>query len=242
MKLRFKLLMSMLCLIFLAGVVQAQTVDKILKQHIKKSGSKKYKKVETVIMTGNLPTPQGDFPITIYSKRPNKTKSELDIMGNQMIPSAFDGETAWMLNPMMGSTTPQKLPAETALLIAEQSQFEPLYIDYGSKGYTITLDGNDDVKGKSCYKLKIEKSSGEGSEPQYHSFDKETYMLLKVNAKGADGNRADTFFGDYKKTDFGIMMPYLWEISTQMGPQEINFIKITGNEPIDDKEFAFPGG
>jgi outer membrane lipoprotein-sorting protein len=190
-------------------------------------------------MTGNLPTPQGDFPITIYSKRPNKSKSELDIMGNQMIPSAFDGETAWMLNPMMGSTTPQKLSDEQTRLVADQAQFDPLYMNYGDKGYTITLDGTEDVNGKSCFKLKVEKMGGD---PQYHFLDAETYMLVKLNAKAADGSRADTFFSDYKKTDFGIMMPFTWEISTQMGPQQIVFTKITANEPIDDKEFAFPGG
>jgi outer membrane lipoprotein-sorting protein len=232
-------LITAFCLVFITGVLQAQTAEKIIKQNIKKSGSKKFAKIETIIMTGNLPTPQGDFPITIYNKRPNKSKSQLDIMGSEMIPSAFDGETAWMVNPFAGASSPQKLPDETTLLVAEQAEFEPLYINYKDRGYTITLDGTEDVKGKSCYKLKVEKAGGN---PQYHFLDTETYMLIKVNAKGADGSRADTFFSDYKKTDFGIMMPFTWEISSQMGPQQIVFSKITANEPIDDKEFAFPGG
>ena len=61
MKITFKLLISMFCLIFISGVLQAQTVDKILKQNIKKTGGKKYKKVETIKMIGNLPTPNGGF-------------------------------------------------------------------------------------------------------------------------------------------------------------------------------------
>ena len=245
MKLRSILLLSTFCLIFISGGIQAQTADQVLKQHIKKSGSKKYKKVETIKMIGELPTPQGSFPITIYSKKPDKNKVELDIPGmGVMIPSAYDGETAWMVNPMMGATSPQKFPDEAAGYIADQAQFEPLYINYGKKGYTITLDGTEDVNGKSCFKLKVEKSAPDGSaqSAQYHYFDSETYMLVKVNARGADGNVADTFFSDFRRTDFGVMMPYAMEISSPMGMQPIEFTEIIGNEPIDDKEFAYQGG
>jgi len=244
MKLRSKPMISLFCLIIISGVLQAQSVDKILKKHIKESGSKKFKKVETIKMIGNLPTPQGDFPIIIYSKKPNKMKVELDIMGMQMIPSAYDGETAWMVNPMMGDSSPQKFPDDGALLIADQAQFEPLYINYGEKGYTISLDGTEDVKGKSCYKLKIEKYLGGMSDKntQYHYFDTETYMVVKVNSMGADGNRSDTFLSDYKKTDSGILFPYTMEIGSPMGMQEISFTEIIANDPIDDEVFVFPGG
>lgn len=236
MKITFKLLISMFCLIFISGVLQAQTVDKILKQNIKKTGGKKYKKVETIKMIGNLPTPNGDFPITVYSKKPNKSKVQLDIPGMEMIPSAYDGETAWMVNPMTGVSTAQKFPDEAASLIADQAEFEPMYINFAQKGYNITLEGTEDVKGKSCYKLKVEKSAT----TQYHYLDTETYLLIKVNAKGADGNPADTFFSNYKKTDFGITLPYSWEIGSAMGMQQILFTEIIANEPMDDKEFAFP--
>lgn len=238
MKSRFTLLLSVFCLVFFSGVLQAQTAEKIIKTHIKKAGYKKYKKVETIKITGNMPTPQGDFPITSYSKKPNKTKVKLDIQGMEMVASAFDGTTAWTLNPFMGSSTPTKLPADQAKLVAEQAQFEPLYVDYAAKGYTITLDGTEDVKGKSCYKLVVEKP---GLDKQYHYIDAETYMLTKVNAVGGDGSRGDTYFGDYKKTDFGVMMPYSMEISTQMGPMQIIYSEIIANEPIADEEFAYTG-
>ena len=234
-----------LSLIFISGALHAQTVDKILKQHLKVTGAKKYKKVETIQMNASLPTMQGEFPFTIYSKRPNKLKIQLDIPGmGLMVPSAYDGETAWMINPMMGATTAQKYPDDGALLIADQAQFDPLYINYGDKGYTITLEGTEEVNGKNAYKLKIDKSLGDGSvsNTQYHYFDTETYMLLKVNSKGADGTVSDTFFSEYKKTDFGVMMPYLWEISGPMGMQELIIEEIIGNQPIDDEVFAFPGG
>ena len=168
---------------------------------------------------------------------------ELDIMGTKMIPSAYDGETAWMVNPMTGDSSPQKFPNEGTLLIADQAQFEPLYINYEEKGYTISLDGTEDVKGKSCYKLKIEKSLGGMSDKntQYHYFDTETYMVVKVNSMGADGNRSDTFLSDYKKTDSGIMFPYTMEIGSPMGLQKISFTEIIANVPIDDEVFVFPG-
>lgn len=239
MRQKFTSFLCMICLISFSGILQAQTADKILKQYIKATGSKKYKKLETIKMIGDLPTPQGSFPIEIYVKRPNKVKTQLDIPGmGLMVPSAYDGETAWMINPMMGATTPQKFPEEGALLIADQSQFDPIYINYAKKGYTIVLDGSEDVNGKKCHKLKIENELG----VQYHYFDMETYFLLKVNSKGADGSTSDTYFDNYKETEFGIMMPFSWEIESQMGLQPIEFIEIIANEPIGDDEFAFPGG
>jgi len=243
MKLRASTLISLFCLALISGVLQAQTVDKILKKHLKESGSKKYKKVETVKMMGNLPTPQGDFPLTTYSKKPNKMKVELDIMGTFIIPSAYDGKTAWMINPMTGDSSPQKFPEEGALLIADQAQLEPLYINYADKGYNISLDGTEDVNGRNCYKLKIEKSLTDNADnnTQYHYFDTETYMVVKVNVMGADGNRVDTFFSDFKKTDSGITFPFTMEIDSAMGLQKISFTEIIINDPIDDEVFVFPG-
>src|SRR5512145_2356515 len=86
----------------------SQTVDEIVGKYFENAGGmQKMKDMKTLKMKGTLPTPQGDFAFEMCQKAPNKIIMTLDIMGQKMIPQAFDGQTAWMLNPLTGDPKPQ---------------------------------------------------------------------------------------------------------------------------------------
>ena len=148
---------------------------------------------------GKLPSPQGDFPFVIYSKKPNKMKLELDIQGKIMIPQAYDGEIAWSFNPLAGGTVAQKLPEEQAKEIADQAEFEPSYFNYQEKGHEITLEGEEEIDGVPCFKIKLIKNKNNDKEErtEYYFFDKENFVPIMqrttVQTGPTKGLEAETY-------------------------------------------------
>jgi len=149
MKIRNRTLLFGLCVILISTLnLKAQSVDEILANYIKNTGGEeKWSKMESVVMIGSVPSPQGEFPFTIYSKKPNKMKVEIDLQGTAMIPFAYDGEVAWMINPMTGVSTAQKFPEDQISAIVDRAQFELPYVNYQEKGHEITLEGSEEIAG-----------------------------------------------------------------------------------------------
>ena len=93
-----------------AAVARAQTVDEIVAKNLQaKGGAEKWKAVTSVKMTGKITMQGMELPLTVYAKRPNFNRQEVIVQDRQVI-QAFDGTTAWLLNPMMGAKEPQEAP------------------------------------------------------------------------------------------------------------------------------------
>jgi outer membrane lipoprotein-sorting protein len=161
----------------------SQSVDGIISKYFETVGGvERWKTMKTVKMKGSMPTPQGDFAFEMLRKAPNKSIMSLDIMGQKMVAQAFDGTTAWMLNPFTGESKPQKLPEDQAKSIIDGAEFEDPFIDYVKKGYEITYEGTADVDGVKCYVLQLTKNKGKGDQELISSYylDCETYLPLMV--------------------------------------------------------------
>ena len=124
-----KIVLSLLVLSVFTFCLNAQTVNDIIgKYHQNIGGIDKLKALTSTKAIGKAPTPQGEFPFELYQEKPNKMKVVIDIMGKKMVAQAYDGQTAWMLNPFMGETA-QQLPADQAKSIIEEADFEDPFID-----------------------------------------------------------------------------------------------------------------
>lgn len=242
---------SFLMLAMLVGApAVAQDVDEIIATYFENTGGlDAWNKLETIKMTGVSPSPQGDFPFTVYNKKPNKTKIEVDVQGKKLIPQAYDGEVAWALNPFAGGTTAQKLPEEQAKLMAENAEFEPVYIDYAQKGHEITLEGTEEIDGVACYKLKIvhNKNNDKDERTEFHFFDTENFVPIMIRSTiqmgPAKGTSSETFLSEYQEVEGGVIMPHSIEtrVNGQVA-QQISFKEVIINSEIDDSVFAFPEG
>jgi outer membrane lipoprotein-sorting protein len=227
--------------------LNAQTVDEIIsKYHESIGGLDKLKAHTSVKAIGKAPTPQGDFPFVFYQEKPNKMKVVIDIMGQKMVAQAYDGETAWMLNPFMGETA-QKLPAEQAKSVMNEAELEDPFIDYAAKGHEVSLEGTEDVQGIQCYKVKLTKFKGnaERESTQYYYFDKENYIpiMVKTVVKVGDqpGQEVETYFSDYQEVNGGLVMPFTMEVKMAgQVVQSMVFDSIFINVDIPDEEFKFP--
>ena len=141
----------------------AQTVDDIVAQNINaKGGLAQLKAVRAMRVTAKVsPQPDVEASMIITTARPNKLRQETIIDGQQMI-VAFDGQSAWTINPIMGATTPQRIqgPELDALKNQADAMDGPL-VDYKEKGTTIELLGTEEVGGPKAYKLRITRKDGE---------------------------------------------------------------------------------
>ncbi len=245
MKYKILLIAAWLLLAF-AG--QAQDVDEVLSKYFENTGGKKtWQKLKTIKMDGKFPTPQGDFNFTMYKKSPDLIKLQVDVQGQTIVPQAYDGETAWAANPMMGGGEPQALPNDVAREVAANAEFEDALLDYKKKGHEVTFEGEEEVAGVQTYVLKLEKNKNneKGKMTEYYYFDTEKYIpvMVKTTAQAgpAQGSESETYLSDYQKTKGGLMMPH--HIETKVNGQTVNQIiieKIALNEEISDEVFAFP--
>lgn len=231
-----------------ALVCQAQTADEILENYFENTGGMdKWKAMKSMQANGSTPTPQGDVSFTMYAKAPDKVKIEVAIGGNTMVPQAYDGVTAWMLNPMAGNQA-QKLPETQAKMIADEASFEDDFINYKEKGHEVSLEGTEEIDGVETYKIKLTKNANNDKNEmvEYHFFDKENYVPIMTRMKVTEGQAAgttiETYMSDYQETEFGLILPYYIEqkYNGQTG-QKLIITEYMINPDIEDGIFEFPG-
>jgi outer membrane lipoprotein-sorting protein len=239
-------------LLFLAVTLTAgmsQTVDGILSKYFESIGGvEKWKELKTMKLTGQIPTPQGEFTFEMNRKAPNKMIISLDVMGQKLVPQAYDGEVAWMLNPFTGNTAPQKIPEEQTKDLIRDAVFEDPFIDFVSKGHEVTYEGTGDVDGVKCLILKLVQNKGKGADESTSSyyFDSESYLPVLVKQTMSNEQMGtqdvDIYMSDYQDIGNGLMMAF--NIDQRIGGQSVQAIKFTkavANEDIADDIFKFPG-
>ena len=219
---------------------QAQTADEIIANYFENTGGiDKWKALQTTKIEGQMHMGGFDFPGTIYSTKPNLQYMTFSVQGKELV-QAYDGETAWSINPFMGSTEPQKMPEAEAKQFTED-EFESPFMNYKDKGHTVELLGTQEVEGAETYELKLTKANGN---VEYHYFDTENFvpimMKRSVSSGPQQGQNMETYLSDYQEVD-GIYFPFF--IETKIAGQSFNKITIKTveiNPEVDMAMFAYP--
>ena len=129
-----------------AVAAHAQTVDEIVAKNLQaKGGAQKWQSVSTVKMTGKITVQGKELPLTVYAKRPNLNRQEISLPEGKVV-QAFDGTTAWVINPMTGSAEPQAVPGAAADMMKNSADFDGALINYKAKGHTIELVGKETLR------------------------------------------------------------------------------------------------
>ncbi|MBK5298122.1 MAG: hypothetical protein JJE40_13275 [Vicinamibacteria bacterium] len=231
-----------LAALFTAGYAAAQTpsADELVAKNLAaRGGEDKLKGLASARLVGNLSVQGMEMPLTIVTKRPNKMKQEMTMQGQTII-QAFDGETVWAVNPMMGSAAPRVMEGPAADVVKNQSLFDGPLVGYKDRGDTLDVVGPADIEGAKTWKLKLTRKDGKSM----HIFlDAETGLEKQWTA-AMDQNgltmEIETTMGDYQATD-GILVAR--SIRTMMGGQQMASVKFTTvefNVPIEDSEFVMP--
>ena len=105
---KFFIIMIAVVLLGMWTWTQAQTVDEIVQKYAKAmGGADKIKAIKTIKVGGKFIMQSMEATVTIWAKRPDSIKIET-VFGGQKMVMAYDGKTAWMINPFTGSTEPKE--------------------------------------------------------------------------------------------------------------------------------------
>lgn len=216
------------------------TADEIIATYLENTGGKdNWKALKSMRIEGKMAQMGMEFPGVVMEMPPNKQRIEINIQGQMMI-QAYDGETAWWINPFMGGPDAQPMPAEMASEFTKQS-FEDDFIDYAEKGHTVELLGQTEVDGVMTYELKLTKKDGT---EEFHYFEPEylvPIMQKSIISEGQmKGQAAETYLSDYEEYE-GFMIPMYIESKLGGATQfSMTVTKIELNPELDEALFAYP--
>ena len=217
------------------SVINAQTLDEIIKKYAAAMKIDELANVKTIKISGKMSAMGMEMPMTTYMKNPNKIKVIYSFSGQEIV-SVFDGEKGYMINPMMGSSEPVELSGAQLKQVQENSAFSNQLLDYFKKG-KLTLEGDELVNGQPAFKIKVNL---EEENPIFMSLDKSTYLLVKTSAKVNQMGQmmdVDTFMSDYTDVQ-GVVMPKKTTASSGgMEMAVVTFDNIEVNLPMEDSLF-----
>jgi outer membrane lipoprotein-sorting protein len=223
-----------------AAQTQTPTVDELLaKNTTARGGAEKLKAIETRRITGAVSAQGMDMTMTVLSKRPNLMLQEMQVAGKRIV-TAYDGQRAWAINPMMGDA-PQPLTGVQAELLSEQANFEGPLALARQRGDKMEVVGPEMVESDNTWKLSI---THDGRVTNVF-LDQKTSLERKVSSNVTDGGMQlliESFISDYQPTSDGIMVPR--QVRTLIGGQQqasVSITKVEFNVPVDDAVFKMPG-
>jgi outer membrane lipoprotein-sorting protein len=227
---------------FIAGyaAAQAPSADELVAKNLAaRGGADKLKGLTSARLVGNLSVQGMEMPLIILTKRPNKMKQEMSMQGQKII-QAFDGETVWAINPLMGSTAPRVVEGQAADVVKNQSLFDGPLVGYKDRGDTLEVVGPADVGGVKTWKLKLTRKDGKS---MLIFLDAETGLERQGTATMVQNGLSmeiETTMADYQAPD-GIMVAR--SIRTMMGGQQaaaLTFTTVEFNVPIEAGVFVMP--
>lgn len=223
------LLLSVACL-------QAQTVDEIVAKHIAAIGGKeKLSQIKSLYMENSVNVMGGDNPSTVTVLNGKGYRTEVEFQGQKIITVVSD-KGGWAINPMAGSSDPTPLPDDQYQTMKDQIFIGAPFYEYAAKGTKLELVGKEE----GAFKIK----TGAGTSETSYFIDPTTYYITKLVRKGQMmGQEVEMTisFSDYKKTDFGYVIPYT--VATDFGGQfqmTSTTKKAEINKEVDPKVFEMP--
>ncbi|MBN2174951.1 MAG: hypothetical protein JW731_12525 [Bacteroidales bacterium] len=235
-----KRLLTIICLLAIGSWgLQAQDLQDVLDNYFETIGQVKYLKHETMMATGKSIQQGMETDFTLWQKRPDKFRLEVDIQGATMV-QVYDGEKGWYIAPWTGTTDPIELTGFQLSSMKRQADFDGLLYNAEKKGLKTELIGKEDMEGTEVYKIK---QTDEEGNTYYQFIDAENYVLLKMTSiikTGESEVEAETLFSNYKDNG-GIIQAY--SIEGRMNGQTINQININEvvfDVDIPDDKFIMP--
>lgn len=236
----FNLLIIMLVVVF-AGKAYSQSADEIVAKHITAmGGADKLSKLKSLKISANMEVMNMEMPVTTTIVQDKGFRTETTAQGMTIV-QALNGNTGWMINPMTGQDKATALPEEMVKSMISQTDLTGLY-NYKAKGYTLSMEGEEDVAGAKTYKVIVTLKNGVKQE---NYISKDTFYILKIVATvpvNGQEIKTESVQSDFKQVD-GITFPFSSEVTTTAMPGMSMVNKIASvevNPKVDESIFAMP--
>lgn len=229
--------------LFSISFVSAQTVDDIINKYIDAIGGKdKLSKISTLYTESSSEGMGKTMEIIAIIVNGKGAKTEMDMGGVKNIFCTTD-TSAWIINGIAGDTNAMPLPM--GMVKRQKNKMDilgPLY-NYAAKGNKVALLPNEKLGDINVYKILV--TLPDSSHRTTYYIDPTTYYALKIVSEvKVPGQENNFVFGmalsNYRKTDYGYVMPFTTEGILQQGSMTITVKKVEVNKVIDPKLFDMP--
>lgn len=220
--------------LIMMSVINAQTLDEIVKKYTEVNKLDHVASLKTIKITAKLSMMGMEMPTVMWMKNPDKIKTVTTVNGQDMI-QAFDGEKGYTVSPMTGSTEPVEMTPDQVKQTVRSNIFQNSMVKYLKNGQ-LTLAGEDKVNDKPAYKIK---ATLEGGTVIDMFIDKSSYFLVKTSTTVSQGGMTvvvDSYPSNYTETN-GVLIPMTTTTSAQGMDILINFTKVEVNVPMEDSIF-----
>lgn len=194
-------------------------------------------KVSTYKTTGTVTTQGNDLSITIQVINGKAMRSDVEVMG-QSITTVYDNGKGWTINPFSGSSDATDITGSQLTDLKSQSSLASNLIDYKNRGYQVESDGQEDVEGVKCFKLKL-KNKDDGKTTTYYISTTDYILVKVVGTREIQGEEVEieTYYSDLK--DFNGIKYFMSRIQKMNGQvlSEFHVDKFEVNVPVDEAIF-----
>ena len=221
--------------------VRAQTLDEIIAKNIQaRGGIDKIKSVRSIRSSQKLNAGSFQAKVVQKNKRPDQVREEVSIQGLTQV-QAYDGKTAWQINPFGGRRDPELLSQDDAKGLVVDADIDGPLVDYKQKGHKAELLGHDSVEGTDCYKIKLTLKNGD---IRISYLDADSFLELKLETQTTirgSIQENETYYGDYETIN-GLYFPFAIEAGQKGDPSRVKFTveKVEINIPLEGAIFSMP--
>lgn len=216
------------------------SLEQILDRNLAAVGGPAIQDIRTVKMTaimvvgGNM-----EVPMTTLLRRPNLVRTEMLYQG-QVVVTAFDGTTAWMMPP--GSQDPRQLDEKAAagLASADLDSSIGALAALKAAGHKFELVSKEEVNGKPAYKIRVTRKNGTVT---MYFLDAESFLPVKMisNLPQMGQNlEVESYPSDYSKEGPLVVAHSIDNRVQGRSMMRVTVKKVEINTEMDDAVFRAP--
>jgi hypothetical protein len=246
-----KFSVAFLLLASVGGTALAQSApsasDLVAKNLEARGGAQALAAINTLDFKGKYVAP-GDFQLTFHEVRQrnaghDRVRDDLDIQGLTIV-QAYDGQSAWKINPFQGRKDAERMSADEARAQADAALVDGVLLASRGDGSAVRYLGREDFDGTLGYKVQVRQRDGD----QYDFLlDPDTFLEIRATEtrqiRGAPTIN-EYEYGDYEKVG-GVYYPMAIDSWQPNAPDQRSRILIatgTANGAVAESLFSEPGG
>ena len=230
----------------LLAMPEPTAAELVAKNLAARGGASALAAIKTLEFNGKFIAP-GDFQLSYHGTRArnpggDRMRDDLTIQGLTII-QAYDGRSAWKVNPFQGRKDAERMSADESRAQADAGLIDGALLASLHDGSSVRYLGREDFDGTDAYKLQVRQKDGD----QYdYLLDPDTFLEIRATeTRQVRGAQTVTSYeyGDYDKVG-GVYFPMAidsWQPAQPDQRVRILIASAAANSPLDPSYFAQPG-